>query len=69
VDQNLGPKPEDDYSIDRIENYEGYYPGNLRWAPRTVQNHNTRRSRVEKTVSAALTRKARTRSIPKPPPT
>jgi len=55
VDQNLGPKPEGDYSIDRIENHEGYFPGNLRWVARTVQNHNRRNSLIEKTVSAVLT--------------
>jgi hypothetical protein len=54
VDQNLGPKPKGDYSIDRIENHEGYFPGNIRWTPRTVHNHNTRQNPIEKVVTAVL---------------
>jgi hypothetical protein len=54
VDRNLGPKPKGDYSIDRIKNHEGYFPGNLRWATRTEQNHNTRRNPIEKVVTAML---------------
>ena len=47
VDQNIGPRPKG-YTLDRIENYEGYFPGNLHWV------HNSRRSRIEKAVTAAL---------------
>ena len=54
VDRNLGPKPSPRHSIDRIENYEGYFPGNLRWATGTVQNHNSRQSRIEKAVNTIL---------------
>lgn len=53
VFQNLGPRPKG-YTLDRIENSENYEVGNLRWAPRTVQNHNTRRSHIEKAANAIL---------------
>ena len=54
VDQNLGPKPKGDYSLDRIENYEGYFPGNLRWATRTEQAHNSRRSKIDKIFNTII---------------
>lgn len=37
----LGPRPEG-WSIDRIENSGNYVLGNIRWAPRSVQNRNKR---------------------------
>lgn len=45
IEEELGPKPEGDYSLDRKDNDKGYEPGNLRWASRTVQNRNQRRVR------------------------
>src|SRR6516165_2533471 len=53
INQNLGPRPKG-YSLDRIENDEGYEVGNLRWSPRSEQRHNSRTSRVNKVVDAAL---------------
>lgn len=53
INQNLGPRPKG-YTLDRIENSEGYFPGNLRWAPRTVQAHNSRGSRVDKAFNAIV---------------
>lgn len=38
----VGLRPSDDLSIDRINNDLGYVPGNLRWATRSQQNQNKR---------------------------
>lgn len=38
----LGPKPTSQHSLDRIDNEQGYIPGNLRWASRKEQYHNRR---------------------------
>jgi hypothetical protein len=53
VTQNLGPRPKG-YTLDRIDNDGNYEPGNLRWAPRSQQNLNSRRSRVSKILNALL---------------
>jgi hypothetical protein len=46
---NLGTKPEGNYSLDRVDNSRGYTPGNLRWATRAEQNGNKRQyKRTEK---------------------
>lgn len=46
---NLGTKPEANYSLDRVDNSRGYMPGNLRWATRAEQNSNKRQyKRTEK---------------------
>lgn len=37
---NLGPKPEDKQSLDRIDNNRHYEKGNLRWANYAEQNNN-----------------------------
>ena len=36
----IGDKPGDEYSIDRIDNHKGYVKGNIRWATPLTQNHN-----------------------------
>lgn len=36
----VGPRPSDEHSLDRIDNTRGYFPDNLRWALRSVQNKN-----------------------------
>lgn len=37
-----GNKPSEEYSIDRINNNDGYYKDNCRWATKTEQMMNTR---------------------------
>lgn len=36
----VGPKPSDDYSLDRIDSNKNYEPGNVRWATREEQSRN-----------------------------
>lgn len=38
----VGPRPGDDYTLDRIDNNGDYAPGNVRWVTRKVQNANRR---------------------------
>lgn len=39
---HIGPKPDPELSIDRIDNNRGYEPGNVRWADRSTQSRNRR---------------------------
>lgn len=41
---HIGPRPSEHYSVDRIDNDVGYFPGNVRWATRHEQGMNTRRN-------------------------
>lgn len=38
--REVGERPSRKHSIDRIDNTKGYFPGNLRWATRRVQDEN-----------------------------
>lgn len=40
--ENLGPRPSDTHSLDRIDNNRHYEPGNLRWATKEEQSRNRR---------------------------
>lgn len=39
---DVGPKPSEDVSLDRIDNDKGYYKENIRWATQAIQCRNTR---------------------------
>jgi hypothetical protein len=40
---DMGPRPSDEYTLDRVNNNAGYEPSNCRWVTMLVQSRNTRR--------------------------
>lgn len=51
--QHIGPRPSPNHSVDRIQNNDGYRPGNVRWATYIEQNNN-RRSNITAEVSGEI---------------
>lgn len=37
---HIGPRPAEGWTVDRINNYRGYEPGNIRWATKAQQTEN-----------------------------
>lgn len=46
ITSTIGPRPSRTYSLDRINNDDGYVPGNLRWATPAMQNTNKRNTQL-----------------------
>lgn len=43
--KDMGPLPSKSHSIERIDNYRGYYPSNCKWALKEEQVNNLRHHR------------------------
>lgn len=45
--EDMGDRPSDEYTIDRIDNDKGYFPRNCRWATHAEQGENKRAAKGE----------------------
>lgn len=43
---DVGPRPSASHTLERLNNSEGYIPGNVKWANRTEQQNNTRWNKI-----------------------
>lgn len=50
----MGPRPSPAHSIDRIDTFRGYEPGNVRWATYKEQSRNSRRSCLDENDVVAI---------------
>lgn len=53
--EDMGPRPSPKHTIDRIDNYGHYEPGNVRWATKKEQSRNTRRNHVLEHFGRSMT--------------
>lgn len=56
---DLGPRPSSSHTLDRIEGDNNYEPSNCRWATKTEQSRNVRRSRLNSTGVKGVQRSAK----------
>lgn len=55
---SVGKRPSNKYMLDREDNDKGYEPGNVRWIPKRLSNHNRRNSKIiQGDVAADVARK------------
>lgn len=52
--EDLGPKPSNKYTIERVDNNKGYYKENCIWALRTTQCQNTRSTKLTMAKARAI---------------
>ncbi|MHA6827403.1 hypothetical protein ACQUJV_14420 [Ralstonia pseudosolanacearum] len=54
---HLGPRPDESWSVDRIDPYKGYVPGNVRWATKMEQTANRKVTKWHKVDGKSVTTK------------
>lgn len=52
--RDMGPRPGKGYTVERINNDEGYSKSNCKWATRAEQSRNTRRNRMIETPMGTM---------------
>lgn len=51
---DMGPHPGKGWTLDRINNNQGYRPGNCRWATRKTQSRNMRSNKLTQAIAASI---------------